>query len=181
MPLHNFTKIFLVLSVMFLVTCSQVRESAGVNRKAIDEFNAIENPPLVIPPDLDLVEPDQIKLKNIQNAEKELAEEILFGLEKEETSDEKKLSTMEEILTQAEVSEVSNDIRNEIDEKFAEEKKTGGIFNLTWENEVEVLDAVKESERLRNCNFEEDPCEEKENLVDEEKIKIKKKKRFIFF
>ena len=76
MPLHNFTKIFLVLSEMFLVSCSQVRESAGVNRKAIDEFNAIENPPLVIPPDLDLVEPGQIKLKNIQNAEKELAEEI---------------------------------------------------------------------------------------------------------
>ena len=55
MPLHNFTKIFLVLSAMFLVSCSQVRESAGVNRKSIDEFNAIENPPLVIPPDLDLV------------------------------------------------------------------------------------------------------------------------------
>tara|TARA_Y100001970_G_C14004586_1_gene735162 strand:- start:187 stop:732 length:546 start_codon:yes stop_codon:yes gene_type:complete len=181
MLLLKITKLFILFSVMFLISCSQVRDSAGVNRKSIDEFNAIENPPLVIPPDLDLIEPDQIKSKSIKNTEKELAEEILFGLEKEDTNDEKILSTMEEILTQAKVSEVSSDIRNQIDEQFAEEKKTGGILNLNWENEEEVLDAVKESERLRNKNFGIEPEEEEENLIDEEKPKVKKKKRFIFF
>ena len=181
MTLPNIIKLFLLFAVMFLTSCSQVRESAGVNRKSIDEFKAIENPPLVIPPDLDLIEPGQIELKDIQNTEKELAEEILFGLEKEEDESEKKLSTMEDILTRAEVSEVSSNIRTEIDEKFAEEKKTDGIFNLTWEDEVEILDAVKESERLRNKNFDEKPNEEIKNLNEEEKVKVKKKKKFIFF
>ena len=67
MLLLKITKLFILFSVMFLISCSQVRDSAGVNRKSIDEFNAIENPPLVIPPDLDLIEPDQIKSKSIKN------------------------------------------------------------------------------------------------------------------
>ena len=38
-----------IFSSLFLVSCSQIRESAGVNRKNIDEFKVVENPPLVIP------------------------------------------------------------------------------------------------------------------------------------
>ena len=44
-----------IFSSLFLVSCSQIRESAGVNRKNIDEFKVVENPPLVIPPNLDLL------------------------------------------------------------------------------------------------------------------------------
>ena len=37
-----------IFSSLFLVSCSQIRESAGVNRKNIDEFKVVENPPLVL-------------------------------------------------------------------------------------------------------------------------------------
>ena len=53
-------------------------------------------------------------------------------------------------------TEVSKDIREEFDQEFSQEKKTGGVFQFDWENEEEVLDAVKESERLRNKNFQEE-------------------------
>ena len=42
----------IIISLTFLLNaCSSVRDSAGVSRKSIDEFQVIENPPLVIPPD----------------------------------------------------------------------------------------------------------------------------------
>ena len=58
--------ILLLLSSLFVVSCSKVRESAGVNRKNIDEFTVIENPPLVIPPDFNLLPPDQLEEKNLK-------------------------------------------------------------------------------------------------------------------
>ena len=78
--LHN--KIFIFIIIIFatlLSSCSNIRESAGVTRKSIDEYKAIKNPPLIIPPDFNLVDPDQLQQKNIDDVEKELAKEILFG------------------------------------------------------------------------------------------------------
>ena len=54
----------LIIYAILLSSCSNIRESAGVTRKSIDEFQAIVNPPLVIPPDFDLVDPDQLQQKN---------------------------------------------------------------------------------------------------------------------
>ena len=61
-------KIILLLIILnlFLTSCSTVRESAGVNRKVIDEYSVIENPPLVIPPNFNLLPPEQIKSKDIE-------------------------------------------------------------------------------------------------------------------
>ena len=172
-------KIFLSLFVffsLFLVSCSQIRESAGVNRKNIDEFKVVENPPLVIPPDLNLLPPDQLSEKNINNVEGELAKEILFGLDEETTDKKTSLSTMENIINQTDANEVDSSIRQEINEQFASEKDIG---SMNWENETEILDSIAESERLRN---------ERLGIVVEEtedipttKIKNKKKKRFFFF
>ena len=117
-----FNLIILMLSIS-LSSCSSIRESAGVTRKSIDEFKAIENPPLIIPPDFNLVDPDQLQQKNIEDVEKELAKEILFGLDETEQNAEKQLSTMNEILSQANANNVSNDIRKEFDQEFAKEKK----------------------------------------------------------
>ena len=69
-----------IFSSLFLASCSQIRDSAGVNRKNIDEFKVIENPPLVIPPNFYLLPPEQLAEKNIDNLESELAKEILYGL-----------------------------------------------------------------------------------------------------
>ena len=74
---------FLILVIIiFLTSCSKIRESAGVNRKSIDEFQVYQNPPLIIPPDFNLTAPDQLKEKNIDEIDKELAKEILFGLKR---------------------------------------------------------------------------------------------------
>ena len=114
--------ILLLLSSVLVVSCSKVRESAGVNRKNIDEFTVIENPPLVIPPDFNLLPPDQLEEKNLDKAESDLAKEIIFGLEGEINNDNSELSTMENILSESNADQTDDSIRNEIDEQFASEK-----------------------------------------------------------
>ncbi len=176
--LFNF--IVIIFSIL-LNSCSSIRESAGVTRKSADEFQAIKNPPLIIPPDFNLVAPDQLQQKNIEDIEKELAQEILFGLDEKEKNTNQQLSTMNKILLQANATDVSKDIREEFDQEFAQEKKTDNVFQNDWENEAEVLDAIKESERLRNKNFQEDNVAEDEIPIKSQKVKVKKKKRFFFF
>ena len=138
--------ILLLLSSVLVVSCSKVRESAGVNRKNIDEFTVIENPPLVIPPDFNLLPPDQLEEKNLDKAESDLAKEILFGLEGETNNDNSELSTMENILSKSNADETEDSIRNEIDEQFASEK---GSISKSWDDEMEILDSISESERIR--------------------------------
>ena len=181
MLLIKLFNLIIIIFAILLSSCSNIRESAGVTRKSIDEFQVIENPPLIIPPDFDLVDPDQLQQKNIEDVEKELAKEILFGLDEKEQNTEKQLSTMNEILSQAKATDVSNDIRDEFDQEFAQEKKTNNVFQIDWDNEEEVLDAVKESERIRDKNFKKEKISEGEVLTKTKKIKVKKKKRFFFF
>ena len=88
---------------------------------------------------------------------------------------------MNQILSKTEALETSSLIRNEIDEQYANEIKTNDIFQLNWENEIKVLDAVKESNRIRNQKFEGKAISNGDVLTKKEIIKVKKKKRFIFF
>ena len=175
------TYLIILLAVLSLNACSTVRQSAGVTRKSMDEFQVVENPPLIIPPDFNLVDPDQLQQKNIEDVEKELAKEILFGLDEKEQNTEKQISTMNEILSQAKATDVSSDIRKEFDQEFAQEKKTNSVFQIDWDNEEEVLDAVKESERIRDQNFKGEKISEGKVSTRTKKIKVKKKKRFFFF
>ena len=171
----------ILLAVLVLNACTKIRDSAGVTRKSIDEFQVVENPPLIIPPDFNLLPPNQLEQKKIDDVESELAQEILFGLDENEIEAVTQLSTMNQILSQADALDVPSSIREEVDREFAQEIKTEGIFQMNWQNEVEVLDAVKESERIRNKNFEGESITEGEVPIKIEKIKIKKKKRFFFF
>ena len=170
--------ILVLLFSVLIVSCSKVRESAGVNRKNIDEFTVIENPPLVIPPDFNLLPPDQLEEKNLDKAESDLAKEILFGLEGETNNDNSELSTMENILSKSNADETDDSIRNEIDEQFASEK---GSISKSWDDEMEILDSISESERIRKKLLN----NETESNEEAPKIKVKKtnkkKKRFFFF
>jgi len=172
-------RVFLSLfisSLLFLTSCSQIRESAGVNRKNIDEFQVIENPPLVIPPDYSLLSPEQLSEKNIDDVEGELAKEILFGLDEESANKSIQLSTMENIINQTNANEVNSSIRQEINEQFASEKNTN---SKVWKNETEILDSIAESERLRNERL--GIVVEETQRIPTTKIKNQKKKRFLFF
>ena len=170
--------ILVLLFSVLIVSCSKVRESAGVNRKNIDEFTVIANPPLVIPPDFNLLPPDQLEEKNLDKAESDLAKEILFGLEGETNNDNSELSTMENILSESNADETDDSIRNEIDEQFASEK---GSISKSWDDEMEILDSISESERIRKKLLNNDT----ESNEEAPKIKVKKtnkkKKRFFFF
>ena len=169
--------IFIIIS-LFLSSCSSVRKSAGVTRKSLDEFKVVENPPLVIPPDFNLLPPDQLEKKNIDNVESELAREILFGLDENlENNEYKKISTMNQILVTTGANSIDSSIRNEIDEQFANEMK---IDKIEWESEIEVLDAINESERIRNQLIQDKSIAEGETPISISKTK-KKKKRFFFF
>ena len=162
----------------FLVSCSQVRDSAGVNRKNIDEFRVIENPPLVIPPDFNLLPPEQLEEKNIANVETELAKEILFGLNEQTNVNDSNISTMKNILNQTNADQSNDNIRQEINEQFASEKN---IKSKIWKNEFEILDSVAESKRLRNKLLVDDSKTNDEVPTVKIENKTKKKKRFFFF
>ena len=170
--------IIVLFSSLFIVSCSKVRESAGVNRKSIDEFAVIENPPLIIPPDFNLLPPDKLEEKNLENEESELAKEILFGLEDDTETNNLELSTMENILNQSMAKGIDNSIREEIDEQFASEKKS---TSKSWDNEMEILDSIAESERLRNELLNDELKSNEEIPTVKVKDKSKKKKRFFFF
>lgn len=170
--------IIVLFSSLFIVSCSKVRESAGVNRKSMDEFAVIENPPLIIPPDFNLLPPDQLEEKNLENEESELAKEILFGLEDDTETNNLELSTMENILNQSMAKGIDNSIREEIDEQFASEKKS---TSKSWDNEMEILDSIAESERLRNELLNDELKSNEEIPTVKVKDKSKKKKRFFFF
>ena len=156
-----------IVSNLILVSCNTVRESAGVNRKDIDEYAVIENPPLVIPPDFNLMPPDQIEAKNIDDTEKELAKEILFGLEDEEIQSTGNNSLITEIIKETEANSVSNDIRSTIDQNFAGIKSSIDDES-NFKNEEELNAAIEETKQLNK------------DEVNSEK-KDKKKKRFFFF
>ena len=170
--------ILLLLSSVLVVSCSKVRESAGVNRKNIDEFTVIENPPLVIPPDFNLLPPDQLEEKNLDKAESDLAKEILFGLEGETNNDNSELSTMENILSESNADETDDSIRNEIDEQFASEKRS---MSKSWNDEIEILDSIAESERIRNKLLNNENGSNEESPTVKVNSPNKKKKRFFFF
>ena len=173
--MKNFLLLFLMSSLL-LISCSQIRESAGVNRKDIDEFTVVENPPLIIPPDFNLLPPEQLSERDINNAEGELAKEILFGLTDDKAPENNESSTMESIINKTDYSEVEINIREEIDQQFASEKQNN---SKNWNNEKEILDAVAESERLRNKNLNKESEDNKK--IPTLKTKTKKKKRFFFF
>ena len=74
---------------------------------------------------------------------------------------------------------IDNSIREEIDEQFASEKKS---TSKSWDNEMEILDSIAESERLRNelLNDELKSNEVIPTVKVKDKSKKKKKKIFLF-
>ena len=157
-----------IISSLFISSCNTVRDSAGVNRKVIDEYIVIENPPLVIPPNFNLLPPDQIESKNIEDTDSELAKEILFGLEESESNTNNNNSLINEIIKQTKANDADDNIRDIINEEFAGQKSS--IDDETkFKNEEELNNAIKSTEK--NINNQDKQTNTKE----------KKKKRFFFF
>ena len=172
--------VILIFYQFILSSCSSVRESAGVNRKNIDEYKVVENPPLVIPPDFYLLPPDQLEKKNIEDAESELAKEILYGLDEYDLNSDIPSSTMEEILTTIKDDVTSDTIREQINEEFGNEK-SNELYVSEWNTEEEVLSDIRESEENRNNLLKNDTSTEDNINNSKKKEKAKKRKFFFFF
>ena len=158
----------IIISNLLLTSCNTVRESAGVNRKVIDEYAVIENPPLVIPPNFNLIPPEQIEEKKIEDTDSALAKEILFGLENDDSQQNDNFSLIEEIVNETKANDIENNIRNQVNQVFAGEKSTIDD-EIVFNNKDEVDNAIINTEQKGSIS---------DNNIDK---KEKKKKRFFFF
>ena len=158
-----------VISSIILSSCNTIRSSAGVERKVIDEYNVVENPPLVIPPNFNLLPPDQIESKDIDDTDSELAKEILFGLDEESDETVSENSVIDNILKETEADQLDNSIREDLDGNSEDE-----VIEDTTDVENEKIEDTKKKKRFFFFNSK------KENENDEED-EPKKKKRFFFF
>ena len=156
-----------VIILFFLTSCNSVRDSAGVNRKVIDEYSIIENPPLIIPPNFDLLPPDQIASKTVDDAEEELAQEILFGLENDKNNTSDQSSVIQEIIKELNIDKIDKNIREDINAEFSGEKSTIND-EIIFANEDELNEAIEKTNK-------------KNDGSKKDKNKKKKKKRFFFF
>ena len=121
---------------------------------------------------------EEITKEDIENEK-----EILFGLDDNNIQTQTQPSTMSQILSEVDTLDASPFIREEIDKEFSQELQTSEIFQDNWETEIQILDAIKESERIRNKKFESESITDGEIPTKSKKIiiKKKKKKRFFFF
>tara|TARA_Y100000768_G_scaffold197286_1_gene148234 strand:- start:72 stop:563 length:492 start_codon:yes stop_codon:yes gene_type:complete len=158
--------LLVIISNLFLLSCNTVRDSAGVNRKVIDEYAVVENPPLVIPPNFNLLPPEQMESKNIDDTDSELAKEILFGLDDNNQINSNN-SLISEIIKETEADKVDENIRSTINEDFAGEKSSLKD-EISFENEEQLNNAIESNKENKNSD---------KNT----KKKEKKKKRFFFF
>ena len=158
----------IIISSIFLSSCNTIRSSAGVERKVIDEYNVVENPPLVIPPNFNLLPPDQIESKDIDDTDTELAKEILFGLDEESDETPSENSVIDNILKETEADQVDNSIREDLDGNSGDE-----VTEDNTDVNNEKIEKTKKKKRFFFFNSK----EENENEDDEPK----KKKRFFFF
>ena len=158
----------IIISSIFLSSCNTIRSSAGVERKVIDEYNVVENPPLVIPPNFNLLPPDQIESKDIDDTDSELAKEILFGLDEESDETPSENSVIDNILKETEADQLDNSIREDLDGNSEDE-----VAEDNTDAKNEKIKKTKKKKRFFFFNSK----EENENEDDEPK----KKKRFFFF
>ena len=158
-----------IISSIFLFSCNTIRSRAGVERKVIDEYNVVENPPLVIPPNFNLLPPDQIESKDIDDTDSELAKEILFGLDEENDETPSENSVIDNILKETEADQVDNSIREDLDGNSEDE-----ISQDNTDVESENIEEPKKKKRFFFFNS-------KEENEDDEEGEPKKKKRFFFF
>ena len=148
---------FLVIILIFLNNCAKVRESAGVARKTPDEYTIVKNSPLELPPDYNLLPSEEILAKKKSKNNEDLAKEIIFGLgeETEQTNINSSSSLLNSILEKTGANTASLGIREAIDKEYKESiTSSKGVFSgEKYMTEEEILDAVKESERIRNNLF----------------------------
>ena len=159
----------IIISSIFLSSCNTIRSSAGVERKVIDEYNVVENPPLVIPPNFNLLPPDQIESKDIDDTDSDLAKKILFGLDEKNDETPSENLVIENILKKTEADQVDSNIRDNLYGNSEDE--------VTEDNTDAEFEKIEEKKKKKRFFL----FKSKEENEDDEEDEPKKKKRFFFF
>ena len=122
----------------------------------------------MIPPNFNLLPPEQIESKSLEDTDSELAKEILFGLDDNNIKQSESNPLIDEIIKETKADKVDNSIRNEINEQIAGEKSTAKDESIFTNND-QLDKAIENTEQRNNTDTTGDVK------------KNKKKKRFFFF
>ena len=164
-----------LLSISGLTACEGAKESLGIGvRNVPDEFAVIKNEPLTLPPNYKLSPPhpgaERPQHKRAETKAKEAITGHISGTENAGSLTQGESS----LLKQAGANKADPDIRNAIDSKRRKLKKeeipvARRIFGLYDEEPpASVVDANKESERLRGNMQEGEPVTKGETPIVED-------------
>lgn len=112
--------LFLALGASVLLGgCDQIRESAGIKKKAPDEFAVLRNAPLSVPPSYDLRPPRAGARAVPQIDPRREAEQATFGRQNQPRRSVADSAGEEALLSTLRVGVVDEDIRRQVDEESA--------------------------------------------------------------
>ena len=96
----NFSKILILLSIIFLQNCSNLKETLSMKKKTgVDEFLVKQKSPLTLPPDFDKLPTPNDKEQDKSENENDIKELLSTNKNRAtNTSLEKNYSTLEESL-----------------------------------------------------------------------------------
>jgi len=175
--------ILCTLTALSLTACGSVSDQLGLNKKPIDEFQITTRAPLVVPPDFDLRPPQPGVARPQEQGQRSQAAKNLIGLDVQDPEDMTNIS--QENLSEGELSFLTHSggltadptIRARLDEdarKIVEEpEKEGGWLEnynpfLDEDDGIEsdVIDPVKEKERLESLKEESEEAPETNGSTD---------------
>ncbi len=102
-----------------LTACEQIRESAGIEKKAPDEFRVVRNAPLSVPPNYDLRPPQPGARALPQIDPRQEAQAATFGRDGAVQRPVAESAGEEALLRALNVGETPADIRTKVDEESA--------------------------------------------------------------
>jgi len=148
--------VVLAVMVATLPACTGVRKSLGWDKNPPDEFKIVSRAPLAVPEEFTLPPPELGKLRPQELQPQQEAQAALFGMPLDAGSGQQFSTGEESILMTAEVEDQAADIRDTVDQEYAQLQVEGTwIDDLIWWKKEEdptaiVIDPVKEQERLQN-------------------------------
>lgn len=195
--MSRFTPIFLLMPLL-LAACSggEVRNSLGLNARAPDEFVVYSRPPLSVPPEFDLKPPRPGEESPFVATSEDQARETLLGTKAKPASldevpetpavetavtpvltSDAPTAAQSNFLKKAGADRASDTIRDQLTKDKIElpkkKKKAESLYErIVGEDQNEpVVDAKKESERIRTNKDEGKPVTEGETPTEEQKKK----------
>lgn len=150
-------KFYLSACLLILAACSNAKENLGLVKKSPDEFAVVKRAPLSMPPDYSLRPPMPGAPRPQEQSPDAQAKEAVFG-QSEKANNVDFTQGENALLSQAGAAKADPQIRRKVDSETALNtnqkkpvvKKILGLAGMEEDEAGTVVDAKKESERLRS-------------------------------